>query len=96
MTPQEAIARARRKARALHRHLGVTCARQIEIDDVADRLNVQVVDAHLGRIEAVNGHLNAVVRVLADQARAAADAADTARANGDPLPPLHGVPFTVK
>src|ERR1700712_2835184 len=56
----------------------------------------EVVDAHLARIEEVNPHLNAVVRVLADEARAAADAADQARANGDHLPPLHGVPFTVK
>lgn len=56
----------------------------------------EVVDAHLARIEQVNPHLNAVVRVLADEARTAADAADRARANGDHLPPLHGVPFTVK
>jgi amidase len=53
----------------------------------------EVVDAHLERIEAVNGHLNAVVVVLADEARAAADAAD-ARSEGSG--PLHGVPFTVK
>ena len=36
----------------------------------------EVIDAHLERIEAVNGHLNAVVLVLADEARAAADEAD--------------------
>ena len=53
----------------------------------------EVVDAHLERIEAVNGHLNAVVLVLADEARAAADAADAAT---DRSGPLHGVPFTVK
>jgi amidase len=53
----------------------------------------EVVDAHLERIEAVNGHLNAVVVVLADEARAAADAADSASL---PAGPLHGVPFTVK
>ena len=56
----------------------------------------EVIDAHLARIEQVNPHLNAVVRVLADEARTAADAADRARANGDHLAPLHGVPFTVK
>jgi len=55
-----------------------------------------VIETHLERIEAVNPHLNAIVRVLADEARAAADAADAARAGGDPLPALHGVPFTVK
>jgi amidase len=40
--------------------------------------------------------LNAIVRNLGDEARAAADAADAARANGEHLGPLHGVPFTVK
>ena len=52
----------------------------------------EVVDAHLERIEAINGHLNAITLVLADEARAAADAADRAGAGG----PLRGVPFTVK
>ena len=52
----------------------------------------EVVDAHLERIEAVNGHLNAITLVLADEARAAADAADAA----PPAGALHGVPFTVK
>jgi amidase len=56
----------------------------------------EVIDAHLGRISAVNGSLNAVSVVLADQARAAADGADYAVAAGSPLGPLHGVPFTVK
>jgi amidase len=53
----------------------------------------EVVDAHLERIEAVNGDLNAIVVVLADEARAAADAADAA---SDRSGRLHGVPFTVK
>ncbi len=52
----------------------------------------EVVDAHLGRIEAVNGDLNAITLVLADQARTAADAADRSTPQG----PLHGVPVTVK
>jgi amidase len=55
-----------------------------------------VVDAHLARIEAVNPKLNAVVRVLADTARAAAAAADRKVAAGEALGPLHGVPITVK
>ncbi len=58
--------------------------------------SVEVVDAHLTRIEAVNPQLNAITRVLADEARAAAKAADAALAGGEPLGPLHGVPFTVK
>ena len=56
----------------------------------------EVVQAHLDRIEAVNPHLNAIVRLLPDQALAAADAADRAVADGAGLGPLHGVPFTVK
>ncbi len=52
----------------------------------------EVVEAHLERIEAVNGRVNAVTRVLAESARAAADAADAS----EPTGPLHGVPFTIK
>ena len=56
----------------------------------------EVVEAHLGRIEAVNPAVNAVTVVLGDQALAAAELADRAVARGDMIPPLHGVPFTVK
>ena len=56
----------------------------------------EVVDAHLSRIAAVNPALNAVVRVLADEARAAAHVADRRLAAGEAVGPLHGVPFTVK
>src|SRR4051812_39043776 len=56
----------------------------------------EVVDAHLARIEAVNGTVNAITVVLADEARAAADAADRAVAAGGELGPLHGVPITIK
>jgi hypothetical protein len=61
--------------------------------DVSSR---EVIDAHLSRIEQVNPALNAVVRVLADEARAQADAADRAQRDGAPLGVLHGVPITVK
>lgn len=53
----------------------------------------EVIDAHLDRIEQVNGRLNAVTLTLADRARRMADEADAA--TGD-RGPLHGVPFTVK
>ena len=56
----------------------------------------EAIDAHLARIEEVNPGVNAVVRVLAPQARAAADEADRVLASGAPIGPLHGVPFTVK
>jgi hypothetical protein len=56
----------------------------------------EVVEAHLERIAAVNPAVNAVTLVLAEEARAAADAADAAVRAGASLGPLHGVPVTVK
>ena len=58
--------------------------------------SLEVIDAHLAHIERANPGLNAVVLVLADQARAAAREADAAVARGDVLGPFHGVPMTVK
>ena len=58
--------------------------------------SAEVIEAHLARIEAVNPKVNAVVRVLAAEARAAAGEADRLVAAGGPLGPLHGVPCTVK
>ena len=57
---------------------------------------VEVVHAHLQRISEVNPALNAIVRVLDDEARAAARVADSRVASGELLGALHGVPFTVK
>ena len=56
----------------------------------------EVVQAHLDRIEEVNPQVNAIVRLLPEQALAAADAADQMVADGAGLGPLHGVPCTVK
>ena len=56
---------------------------------------VEVVQAHLDRIEAVNPKLNAIVTV-AGTALEAAKAAEAAVLRGDELGPLHGVPITVK
>ncbi|MEE3133459.1 MAG: amidase [Pseudomonadota bacterium] len=52
----------------------------------------EVMESHLGRIEAVNGRLNAITVVLADSAMVAAAEAD----RREPTGPLHGVPFTIK
>lgn len=57
-----------------------------------DASSREVVQAHLDRIEQVNGAVNAVTVVLADTALAAADKADAGSASG----PFHGVPFTIK
>jgi fatty acid amide hydrolase len=56
----------------------------------------EAVEAYIARIEEVNGALNAVVVKRYDEARAEADAVDQKRARGETLPPLAGVPITVK
>ena len=61
-----------------------------------DVTSIEVVRAHLDRIDEVNPRLHAVVRRLDESALAAAAVADRAVAEGIPLGPLHGVPMTVK
>jgi amidase len=58
--------------------------------------STEVLDAHLDRIASVNPQLNAVVRILDAEARAAAKEADRVVAAGEPMGPLHGVPISVK
>ena len=55
----------------------------------------EVIEAHLRRIEEVNPSINAVTIVLAEQALEAKGSRPRGRRGGD-LPPLHGVPFTIK
>ncbi len=57
---------------------------------------VELLEAHLARIEKLNPALNAFVEVDAERARAAARAAEQAVTRGDRLGPLHGVPVTIK
>src|SRR5438128_8580572 len=57
---------------------------------------VEAVEAHIARIERVNAPLNAVVVKRYETARTEARAADERRARGEPLPPLHGLPVTLK
>jgi amidase len=68
-------------------------ARWIRLGQVSSR---EAVISHLARMDAVNGKLNAVVRRMDDEALAAADACDAARARGEALGRLHGVPVTTK
>lgn len=56
---------------------------------------IEVVSAHLNRIEAQNPDINAIVTV-AENALHAAKEAEAAIMRGDKIGPLHGVPFTVK
>lgn len=54
------------------------------------------VEAHLQRLDAVNGGINAVVDDLRAEALSAADAVDAAIARGERPGPMAGVPVTVK
>jgi aspartyl-tRNA(Asn)/glutamyl-tRNA(Gln) amidotransferase subunit A len=55
-----------------------------------------VVDEHLAAIDAREAEIHAFNAVLADEARAAADAVDAAVARGDDPGPLAGVPVALK
>lgn len=55
-----------------------------------------VIDATLARIKTVDRTLNAFTAVTGDRAKVRAKAVDQARAAGQPLGPLAGVPFAVK
>ncbi|AKS30871.1 glutamyl-tRNA(Gln) amidotransferase subunit A [Mycolicibacterium goodii] len=57
--------------------------------------SVDLVRAHLARIEATNPDINAIV-TIAEDVLDAAHAADVDLAAGHDVGPLHGVPFTVK
>ena len=57
---------------------------------------LEVTQAHVARMHAVNPTLNAVVYDLSDDALRAAKAADKAQRNGVDIGPLHGVPVTIK
>ena len=68
-------------------------ARAIRAEEVSSE---KVVETYLQRIEEVNPQLNAVVQLIADEARAQAREADAALARGELKGPLHGVPMTIK
>jgi aspartyl-tRNA(Asn)/glutamyl-tRNA(Gln) amidotransferase subunit A len=71
----------------------VGLARRIRTKEVSP---VEVVDAVLRRIEALQPTVNAFITVTADEARAAARRAEAAVMAGGMLGSLHGVPFSVK
>jgi amidase len=57
---------------------------------------LEVLDAHIAAIEALNPELNAVVTLAGEQARDNAERAEAAVTNGEPLGPLHGLPLGIK
>ncbi|GAB96450.1 amidase [Kineosphaera limosa] len=62
--------------------------------------STEAVKAHFARIEQVNPTINAIVTLnperALDEARRADEKTVAARAAGESLPPLHGVPMTIK
>ncbi len=55
-----------------------------------------LLELYLDRIDRLDPPINAVVTLAVERARAEADAADARTRSGAPLPPLHGLPITVK
>ncbi|HXC26786.1 MAG TPA: amidase [Stellaceae bacterium] len=74
-------------------------ASAVELADLVARRvvsPVELVEDALGRIEKSQPKLNAFITICAEEARAAAWEAEAAVMLGEPLGPLHGVPFAVK
>ncbi|HEX2483956.1 MAG TPA: amidase [Myxococcota bacterium] len=57
---------------------------------------LELLEHFAARVERVNAKVNAVVATDLDGARARARRADAARARGEALGPLHGLPMTIK
>lgn len=72
---------------------GIAQGRLIRSGEIS---SVDLIEAHLARIADVNPALNAVVEVLAEPARRAAQESDRRRAAGSLLSPIDGVPFSIK
>jgi Asp-tRNA(Asn)/Glu-tRNA(Gln) amidotransferase A subunit family amidase len=71
----------------------VSMAEQVRLKKLSP---VELVSAHLARIERLNPRINAFVQVDAEGARRQARAAEDAVARGEKLGPLHGVPLSIK
>lgn len=57
---------------------------------------IEVMEAHLERIERLNSQVNAIVTLVPEQAMSGARAADEALARGEDVGPLHGLPVAHK
>jgi len=80
-------------AAELHYLDATDLARRLRAREVSAR---EVVQAHLERIEEVNGAVNAFVTLTADQALHDARDADEHLAGGGVVGPLHGLPIGIK
>ena len=76
---------------------GYTPASQLRRMIEAKELSpVELMEATLRRIEAVDGDLGGYITVMADEAMDAAQEAEAAVSRGDDLGPLHGIPVPIK
>lgn len=64
--------------------------------EAGETTSVEIVKAYLARCDELNGALKAFVEIYKDEAMAQARIWDKARATGDELPPLAGIPVGVK
>lgn len=71
----------------------VALVEQIRRGDVSAR---EVLDAHVSRIDARNGDINAFTELCIDRAWREARAADVRLARGESLGPLHGLPIATR
>lgn len=72
-------------------------ARELRDRMVAGELSaVEVLEAHLARIEAVDGEVNAIVTLVPERALGEARELDARRARGEATGLLHGLPVAVK
>jgi amidase len=76
--------------------LSLSGTRQAELIRAGEASSVELIEAHLARIDEINPVLNAVVEVLREPALREAEAVDRRRAAGEVLRPLEGVPFSIK
>jgi aspartyl-tRNA(Asn)/glutamyl-tRNA(Gln) amidotransferase subunit A len=74
----------------------LTIAAAARLIEQRELLPVELVDSRLARIEKLDGQLHSFIRVLADQARADARAAETEIKAGRYRGPLHGIPIGLK
>src|SRR5256714_2747639 len=74
----------------------LTIAEAARLIETRELSPVELVDSRLDRIARFDGKLNSFIRVLADEARAAAGAAEAEIAAGRYRGPLHGIPIGLK
>src|SRR5260370_6897100 len=83
-------------ANAMQEILSFSATHQARLIRQRSISSVELVQAHLARVAAVNPRIHAATEVLAEHAITAARAADETLARGGDAGPLCGVPFSIK